>query len=62
MSPRTFDQFLKGATANRELWDVIRRRAWVPDELLQRVRRAAGSWHLLVLLEDWRGAPLTIIG
>jgi hypothetical protein len=57
----TFEEFLQHATANRELWQAIWRRAAVPELLLQRVQRLCGDWRLLVLLEDWCGDAVNVI-
>ncbi len=50
---RTFAAFLDGAEKNRELWRALYERAHVPDEYVERVHALGGSWHLLVLAEDW---------
>jgi hypothetical protein len=51
----SFETFLESVVANRDLWHALSRRAEVAPELVERVRRVGGRWHLLVLLEDWCG-------
>lgn len=57
----TLSEFLATATANQSLWAALAHRAIVPDDLVQRARSLPGSWHLLVLLEDWCGDAVNTI-
>lgn len=56
-----FTQFVQEAEANREMWQIMERRARVPQELLDRVRELPDRWYLLVLLEDWSGDAVNTI-
>lgn len=51
----TYDEFLAQAEVNLELWTTIRRRAQVPEEIVERLRSLPGPRHLLVLTADWCG-------
>jgi hypothetical protein len=51
----TFEEFLRTASANAELWRAMAARAQVSDEVLHDVESIGGHWHLLVLAEDWCG-------
>lgn len=61
LSAVTFEHFLESATANRELWTALHRRARVPEALLRRAHGIHGRWHLLVLLEDWCGDAVNTV-
>lgn len=56
----TIDQFIAGAEANRELWESLRRRAQVPEDVLERAARLPPT-HLLVLAEDWCGDAVNTV-
>ena len=56
-----FQEFLETVTENEPLWNALARRATVPAELVDRVRAVPGSWHLLVLLEDWSGDAVNTV-
>ena len=60
-SALTLSEFLATTTANQSLWAALAHRAIVPDDLVQRARSLPGSWHLLVLLEDWCGDAVNTI-
>lgn len=49
------DRYIDATDKNHDLWTAVRRRARVPAELLERVVRLGGKWHLLALSEDWCG-------
>jgi thioredoxin-like negative regulator of GroEL len=49
----TFDEMTAAARANTDLWKSIRTRATVAAEAVRRVESLDGTWHLLVLSEDW---------
>jgi hypothetical protein len=57
----TFEEFAEGAEANQELWRAVRARASVPAEIVRRVEALPGSWHLLVLTEDWCGDAVNTV-
>lgn len=50
-----FEGMVRSARRNADLWAAVWKRAAVPDEFLERVAALGGSWHLLVLSEDWCG-------
>lgn len=52
---RTFPDFLASVESRTEEWDANRRAATVPDELVERARRAQGPWRLLIVADDWCG-------
>ncbi len=56
-----FTHFVRSAEANRDMWQVMERRARVPEEWLGRVRQLPGRWNLLVLLEDWCGDAVNTV-
>lgn len=56
-----FAQFVRDAEANREMWQVMERRAHVPEELLDRIRELPGKLYLLVLVEDWCGDAVNTV-
>jgi hypothetical protein len=56
-----FTRFVQDAEANREMWQVMERRARVPEELLDRVRELPGKLYLLVLVEDWCGDAVNTV-
>ena len=49
----TFDDMVASAKTNAALWRSLRLRASVDDDAVRRVEALGGSWHLLVLSEDW---------
>ncbi|HEX6965799.1 MAG TPA: thioredoxin family protein [Gemmatimonadaceae bacterium] len=57
----TFDEYLDAARANQALWRAIADRVHVPDEYVERVSAHPGSWHLLVLSEDWCGDAVNTV-
>lgn len=50
----TFEEYLAGVVKNRELWISTYARARVDESLVEAVR-AAGTWRLAALTEDWCG-------
>src|SRR6266513_828 len=56
-----FDAFLAGVQKNAELWRAIYDRARVPDDVVDRLDRLGGHWHVLVLSEDWCGDAVNIV-
>ena len=57
----TIEAMLAAAEKNAELWGAVWRRARVPDEFLRRVAELEGTWHLLVLSEDWCGDAVNTV-
>lgn len=51
----TLDAFLPTAATNAELWRTAARITKVPDDVVARVAALGGTYHLLVLSEDWCG-------
>jgi len=47
--------FIDRAVANHDLWVMTHKRATLTAEQLARAATLPGTWHLLVLLEDWCG-------
>jgi hypothetical protein len=60
LSAQTYPEFLSALTANRDMWEMISRRA-APADVLERVERLAGQWHLLALVEDWCGDAVNTV-
>lgn len=57
----TFDEMLAKAQQNVDLWSAVWRKSRVPDEFLRRVAELEGTWHLLVLSEDWCGDAVNTV-
>ena len=57
----TFETMLGTVAKNFELWAAMWRFARVDDEYVRRVSSLAGSWHLLVLSEDWCGDAVNTV-
>lgn len=57
----TFREFLATVTTNDSLWAALAQRAVVSHELAALARTFPGSWHLLVLLEDWCGDAVNTV-
>ncbi len=57
----TFDAMLGAVAKNVELWAAMWRHARVEDEYVRRVSSLGGSWHLLVLSEDWCGDAVNTV-
>lgn len=51
----TFSAFLPTAADNVGLWHGVYERASPPADLVARAAAVRGTWHLLVLSEDWCG-------
>jgi hypothetical protein len=56
----TFADFSAAAKANTDLWKKIYEHAEVSPDIVARAV-AAGTWHLLVLAEDWCGDAVNTI-
>lgn len=54
-------EFVEAADANHDLWAAMAARAQAPLDLVERVASVPGTWHLLVLLEDWCGDAVSTI-
>jgi hypothetical protein len=48
-----FDTYVRGLAAKGDLWRALYRTLPLPEDLVERARAIAGSWHLLLLSEDW---------
>jgi Thioredoxin len=57
----TFEAMLGAATKNVDLWTAMWRHARVDEEYVRRVSSLPGSWHLLVLSEDWCGDAVNTV-
>jgi hypothetical protein len=51
----TFAEFCASAKANTDLWKKIYEHAEVTPDIVARAAALGGTWHLLVLAEDWCG-------
>ena len=56
-----FQKVLETATQNADLWAGVWRHVVVGDEYLRRVAAVSGSWHLLVLSEEWCGDAVNTV-
>lgn len=56
-----FQTYLKGVEKNRNLWHGVYERARIQPETLEEARRIPGTWHLLVLSEDWCGDAVNLL-
>jgi hypothetical protein len=52
---RTYIEFRDAAERRVEAWNDHYAQAQVPDALLTRLAAVPGTWHLLVVAEDWCG-------
>lgn len=57
----TFEEFLETVDRNRELWNAVHERVTLPEDLVNEARRLPGSWHLLVIAEDWCGDAVNTV-
>ena len=55
LSAPDFSAMLAAVQKNAELWAAMWRHARVDENYLRRVAALPGTWHLLVLSEDWCG-------
>ena len=58
---QTFEEFLAGVSANRDLWLALAERASIPPELERRAGALTLRWKLLVVVEDWCGDAVNIV-
>lgn len=49
------EEFIEAAEKNQEMWRSMYRRAEVPEEIVERLKKLPSPRYLLVLLEDWCG-------
>ena len=56
-----FPSYLESVEKNEELWHGIYERVSIPEEILTEVRHISGTWHLLVLSEDWCGDAVNLV-
>ena len=56
-----FGAMLASAQKNVELWTALWRHARVDDDYVRRASSLPGSWHLLVLSEDWCGDAVNTV-
>jgi hypothetical protein len=57
----TFAEFCASAKANTDLWKKIYEHAEVAPDIVSRAAALGGTWHLLVLAEDWCGDAVNTI-
>jgi hypothetical protein len=57
----TFADFSAAAKANNDLWKKIYEHAEVAPDIVTRAAALGGTWHLLVLAEDWCGDAVNTI-
>jgi hypothetical protein len=50
-----FETYIAAAQKNADLYRDLYRTAVLHPDLIERARRLPGTWHLLVLSEDWCG-------
>lgn len=56
-----FAAMLASVRKNVELWAAVWRRAKVDEAQVARVSALGGTWHLLVLSEDWCGDAVNVV-
>ena len=56
-----FRAYLESVEENKELWHGIYERVSISPEILEEARRIPGTWHLLVLSEDWCGDAVNLL-
>ncbi|MEO6525354.1 MAG: thioredoxin family protein [Gemmatimonadaceae bacterium] len=56
-----FEAMLASVEKHAELWAAVWRLARVDGEFVRRVAALGGSWHLLVLSEDWCGDAVNTV-
>lgn len=56
-----FEEFIEAAQQNQQMWREMYRRAEVPEEIVERMRKLTSPRYLLVLLEDWCGDAVNTI-
>lgn len=56
-----FEELLGSVVKNAELWAAMWRHARVDEDHVRRVASLPGTWHLLVLSEDWCGDAVNTV-
>lgn len=56
----TYDEYLRRVEKNRDLWRSLTQRVRIPEEILDDAK-GAGTWHFLVLSEDWCGDAVNLL-
>lgn len=56
-----FEAMLASVVKNAELWAAMWRHARVDEDHVRRVTSLPGTWHLLVLSEDWCGDAVNTV-
>jgi hypothetical protein len=56
-----FEALLSSVVKNAELWSAMWRHARVDEDHVRRVASLPGTWHLLVLSEDWCGDAVNTV-
>ena len=56
-----FEALLGSVVKNAELWAAMWRHARVDEDHVRRVTSLPGTWHLLVLSEDWCGDAVNTV-
>lgn len=57
----TIAELLARPKANGAMWDAVYKRAALSDDAKARASRLDGSWHMLVVTEDWCGDSVSIL-
>lgn len=57
----TFDDFLAGVSADRDLWHAMAARVRLDPGAVALVRSIPGEWRLLALADDWCGDAVNIL-
>ena len=55
LAGQTFEEFVASTGEHAPLWQAVTRRTTVSSEISAHVEAQGGTWHLLVLAEDWCG-------
>ena len=56
-----FPTYLETVRKNEELWRGVYERVRLPADIVEEARSVPGTWHLLVLSEDWCGDAVNIL-
>ena len=57
----TFREFLGTVQSRETLWHQIYERAKLPEDIREAAASISGTWHFLVLAEDWCGDTLHVL-
>jgi hypothetical protein len=58
---QSFSEFLTSVRSHQDLWHEIYKRARLPAEARAVAASVSGSWHFLVLAEDWCGDAVHVL-